>query len=187
MRQTSQGIQIDGSLGEGGGQVLRSALSMSIIMGMNVDVYNIRAGRSKPGLRPQHLKAVDAAAAISKADVNDAVLGSKKISFSPKGCYSGRYKFKIGTAGATSLVLQTIFVPLSLASATSTVIISGGTHVPWSPSYHYLAEQWLPYLSRSGFSAQLSLQQAGFYPQGGGRIMATIRPTSKISPNLLWR
>jgi RNA 3'-phosphate cyclase len=180
-------IEIDGSLGEGGGQVLRSALALSILTGQAMRITNIRAGRSKPGLMAQHLKAVDAAAAISKASVQGAALNSTDLVFEPAEIRSGRYKFDIQTAGATTLVLQTIFLPLSRASSASSVIITGGTHVPWSPSYHYLELNWLPLLIEMGFDAQIGLDQAGFYPQGGGRISAVIRPASEIQPLNLTR
>lgn len=181
-------VEIDGSQGEGGGQVLRSALALSILTGQAMRITNIRARRSKPGLMAQHLKAVDAAAAISKAHVQGAALNSTELVFEPIGIRSGRYKFDIKTAGSTTLVLQTIFVPLSLASSASSVIISGGTHVSWSPSYHYLELNWLPLLIEMGFDAQINLDQAGFYPQGGGRISAVIRPAAEIQPlNLIRR
>jgi RNA 3'-terminal phosphate cyclase (ATP) len=175
-------IEIDGSFGEGGGQVLRSALSLSVLTGQGVYLYNIRARRSRPGLMVQHLKSVDAAAAISGADVDGAELNSTVLTFRPSKIRSGRYHFDIGTAGATSLVLQTVYLPLSLASSASSVIITGGTHVPWSPCFHYLTLQWVPVLRRMGFDIQLELEQAGFYPQGRGRINAVIRPVGKISP-----
>jgi RNA 3'-terminal phosphate cyclase (ATP) len=175
-------IEIDGSMGEGGGQVLRSALSLSILTRQPFYIYNIRLGRKKPGLKAQHLKAVDAAAAISHAAVEGARLDSTTLTFVPGELRTGRYKFEIGTAGSTSLVLQTIFLPLSLAGSASTVMITGGTHVPWAPCYHYLEWQWLPVMRYLGFDASLSLEEAGFYPQGGGRISATIRPAHTISP-----
>lgn len=175
-------IEIDGSQGEGGGQVLRSALTLSIITGKEMRIINIRANRSKPGLKPQHLKAVDAAAAISKARVEGAALNSTSLMFSPSSIRSGRYKFDIGTAGSTSLVLQTIFLPLSLANSASSIIISGGTHVPWSPCFHYIDLHWMNYLHYMGFNADLYLDQAGFYPRGGGRITATVRPVHAINP-----
>jgi len=175
-------IEIDGAIGEGGGQILRSALSLSIITGKAFRINNIRARRSKTGLMAQHLKAVDAAAAISRANVEGAILGSSSLLFEPGEIRTGRYKFEIGTAGSTSLVLQTILLPLSLAGSASTVIIGGGTHVPWSPSYHYLEINWRAMMQSLGFDFQLSLDQAGFYPQGGGRITATIRPIHRIEP-----
>jgi RNA 3'-terminal phosphate cyclase (ATP) len=122
------------------------------------------------------LKAVDAAASISRAHVEGAALNSTSLVFEPGEVRTGRYKLDIGTAGSTSLVLQTIFAPLSLAASSSTVIITGGTHVPWSPCYHYLDMHWLHYMNLIGFDAQISLEAAGFYPQGGGRVDATIRP-----------
>jgi RNA 3'-terminal phosphate cyclase (ATP) len=177
-------IEIDGAQGEGGGQILRTALSLSIITGMPMYIKGIRAKRPKPGLRPQHLKAVDAAAAVSKATVKGSFLDSDSLTFIPSGIRTGRYKFDIGTAGSTSLVLQTIFLPLSLAKSASSVIITGGTHVHWSPCFHYLDFQWLPYLKQIGFDANLVLDQAGFYPRGGGRVSATILPIRQFSPLL---
>lgn len=175
-------IEIDGTMGEGGGQVLRSALTLSILTRQSTCIKNIRARREQPGLLPQHLKAIDAAAAVSKAQVEGAHHGSTMVIFKPDQIRSGRYRFDIGTAGSTSLILQTIFLPLSMATSASTVIISGGTHVPWSPCYHFLAWHWLEMVKRIGFSAEVSLDQAGFYPQGGGRITATIRPAKALIP-----
>jgi RNA 3'-terminal phosphate cyclase (ATP) len=178
-------LEIDGSQGEGGGQVLRSSLTLSILMRQAVHIKNLRLGRSKPGLQPQHLKAVDAAGAISRAEVEGASLGSTRLSFSPGEVRTGRYVWDIGTAGSTSLVLQTIFLPLSLAGSASSVIITGGTHVPAAPCYHYLDMLWLPFMLRLGCNARLSLEECGFYPQGGGRINATIRPARSLKPILL--
>jgi RNA 3'-terminal phosphate cyclase (ATP) len=175
-------IHIDGSLGEGGGQVLRSSLACSILTGQALRITGIRARRSQPGLRPQHLKSVDAAAAVSKANVQGAAHGSTSLVFEPQEIRSGRYKFDIGTAGATTLVLQTIMLPLSFAPSASTVMISGGTHVPWSPCFHFIDLHWLPFLHQIGYNAQVSLDQAGFYPQGGGRITTNIRPASPVTP-----
>jgi RNA 3'-phosphate cyclase len=173
-------IRIEGSLGEGGGQILRTALSLSLLTGKEFSIENIRASRPKPGLRPQHIKAVEAAAEVSRASVTGAVLGSSAIVFKPGEVRPGRYQFDIGTAGSTSLVLQTIFVPLSRTRVASSVTITGGTHVPWSPSYEYLTQIWLPYLEEIGFDGQVQLDRAGFYPQGGGRIQATIRPSAEV-------
>jgi RNA 3'-terminal phosphate cyclase (ATP) len=175
-------IEINGSLGEGGGQVLRSALSLSAITGKAVHLTNIRANRQKPGLQPQHLAAVRAAAAVSGGTVRGAALNSQQIVFEPQALHAGRYRFDIGTAGAATLVLQTVFLPLALANGSSTLTISGGTHVPFSPSYHYIERQWLPLLLSSGFWARISLEQAGFYPEGGGEIQAQIRQAQEIHP-----
>lgn len=175
-------IQIDGSLGEGGGQVLRSSLTLSLLTKYDFQITNIRSRRSNPGLRAQHLKAVEAAASVGRAGVQGAELGSTALSFHPEAIHPGRYSLEISTAGAASLVLQTIFLPLALAGAGSTITITGGTHVNWSPSYHYLELQWLPFMRRIGFNADLKLQLAGFYPEGGGHMTAAIPPNSAISP-----
>lgn len=173
---------------EGGGQVLRSALTLSILTGQEVLITNIRAGRPKPGLQPQHIQAVKAAAALCEASVEGVAAGAQRLQFAPGTVKPGGYTFEIHTAGAASLVLQTVFLPLSQAPGSSHVTITGGTHVPWSPSFHYLEWQWLPFLRRLGFEAGISLEQAGFYPQGRGRLQATLRPTARIAPlNLLER
>ena len=175
-------LHIDGSMGEGGGQVLRSALSLAILTGQPVHLTNLRAGRDKPGLRPQHLEAVKAAAAICGGEVRGAAVNSQQIFFEPGELHAGRYRFNIGTAGAATLVLQTVFLPLARAGDSSTISITGGTHVPFSPSYHYLERQWLPTLQEFGFWARMSLAQAGFYPAGGGEIQANLRPAKEIAP-----
>ena len=175
-------IDIDGSSGEGGGQVLRSALALSLLTGKALHLRNIRAKRSKPGLMAQHLVCVEASAKISQAEVEGAKLGSTSLVFQPGEVRSGRYRFDIPTAGSTSLVLQTIFLPLAMVEGTSQVTISGGTHVPYAPVYHYLELQWLPHLEKIGFQVRLALEQAGFYPAGGGCIHATIRNAGKFNP-----
>lgn len=175
-------IEIDGSQGEGGGQVLRSSLSLSLMTGKPMRITNIRARRPKPGLRAQHLKSVEAAVAVGKAKVEGATFGSRSLIFSPCGITAGQYQFDIGTAGSTSLVLQTIFAPLGLADHTSRITITGGTHVKWSPAYHYLRMNWLPHMHRIGFRGDLTLDLAGFFPQGGGRIRAQIQPSDPHMP-----
>jgi len=175
-------IIVDGSIGEGGGQILRTCLSLSLITGQAFHISNIRSGRPRPGLRAQHLKAVEVAAKIGKAEVDGVQLNSTSIFFTPKMIQPGRYQCDIGTAGSTSLVLQTIFLPLSMGDTASSISISGGTHVPWSPSFDFMVQQWLWYLKKIGFNISLKLELAGFYPQGGGLIHASIRPTNSISP-----
>ena len=169
-------IQIDGSRGEGGGQILRSSLALSLITGKAFSMVNVRARRIKPGLRPQHLKAVEAAAAIGRARIEGAALNSRSLIFEPSRIRSGEFYFDIGTAGSTSLVLQTILLPLSCAKSESSVTLVGGTHIPWSPCFHYLDLHWLRYLREIGFNISLRLESAGFYPRGGGRVHATIQP-----------
>lgn len=175
-------IHIDGSQGEGGGQVLRTALTLSVLAQQAVSIYNIRRKRPNPGLQQQHLTCVEAAAAICRAQVEGASRNSSEVRFFPGEMHSGRYRFEIKTAGSACLVLQTIFLPLSLAGSASSIDITGGTHVPWAPSFHYLEHQWLPLLNWLGFSASLELFKPGYYPRGGGRILATIRPASKLQP-----
>jgi RNA 3'-terminal phosphate cyclase (ATP) len=175
-------IEIDGAKGEGGGQILRSALTLSLMTNRHFRILNIRARRSKPGLRPQHLTSVNAAASVGQAQVEGACLGSREIEFRPSSIHPGSYRFEIPTAGSTSLVLQTVFLPLSAAESPSEIEIIGGTHVPWSPCFHYLEANWLPAMELQGFRADLALEIAGFYPQGGGRIRALIQPLKKIAP-----
>jgi RNA 3'-terminal phosphate cyclase (ATP) len=174
-------IEIDGSMGEGGGQVLRSALSASLITGIGFRIKNIRSRRSRPGLGAQHLKAIDAAAAVGQARVEGAQRNSTEVTFTPRSIRTGKYTFDIGTAGSTSLVLQTILIPLSLARSATSVSIKGGTHVPMAPCFHYLDNHWVEYLGSAGFDVMLKLDQAGFYPQGGGRISSIIRPANQIN------
>lgn len=175
-------IEIDGAIGEGGGQVLRTTLALSVIKGLPVHISNIRANRSKPGLQPQHLAAVQAAAAICGAEVSGAEINSRDVFFDPGIVQAGRYNFSIGTAGSTSLVIQTVFMPLTHGRDTSYITVSGGTHVPFSPSFDYLESQWMPVLQDCGYRARLMLQQAGFYPEGGGKVQATIRTVDEIQP-----
>jgi RNA 3'-terminal phosphate cyclase (ATP) len=175
-------LEIDASFGEGGGQILRSALSLSVITGEAMRLTNIRARRPQPGLKPQHLKAVEAAAQISAAHVEGATLGSQTLSFAPEGLQGGKYAFDIGTAGSVSLLLQTVYLPLSLAAGPSRLTLTGGTHVPWSPCYHYLQWQWLPYLAEAGYHLECSLERAGFYPRGGGLLHVNIVPSRHFSP-----
>jgi len=167
-------IEVDGAMGEGGGQVLRSALSLSLLTGQSFRLSRIRANRDRPGLRPQHLAAVQAAARVAGAEVRGDRVGAEEIDFVPGPVRSGDYFFDIGTAGATSLVLQTLLLPLALAPGTSSVTIHGGTHVPWSPCFHYLDWHWRPFLARIGVPFDLTMTMAGFYPQGGGGLQAQI-------------
>jgi RNA 3'-phosphate cyclase len=167
-------VHIDGARGEGGGQVLRSALALAAITGRPMRISNIRARRPKPGLMAQHLKAVEAAAAVANARVDGAQLRSQTLIFEPHGIRSGNFQFDIGTAGSSSLVLQTVAVPLSMAPDVSSVTITGGTHVPWSPCVDYLQRHWLLFLRRIGFDIDLT--------QGGGCIHATIHPARARAP-----
>ena len=175
-------INIDGAHGEGGGQIVRTALAMSALTGQVLHLYNIRGHRPKPGLMAQHLQAVKATAAITHARVQGAELGARELTFTPGPLGDGNYRFDIGTAGAVTLVAQTLIVPLSFAATASHITISGGTHVPWSPSFHYFSWHWLRFLERSGFRVRARLERIGFYPRGGGRISVDIDPISSLTP-----
>lgn len=173
---------IDGSHGEGGGQVLRTALTLSVLTGQSTRIEHIRAGRKKSGLRPQHLTAVRAAAAICDAELAGDALDSQTILFAPgKPAQAGAYTFDVrdaskgGSAGSVGLVLQTILLPLSLTGDASHITLRGGTHVPWAPSAFYLAHTFLPTLKRMGIETELDVSAWGFYPAGGGEIRVTIQ------------
>jgi RNA 3'-terminal phosphate cyclase (ATP) len=168
-------IQIDGAIGEGGGQILRSALTLSLLTQQPFRIRNVRARRPKPGLRPQHLEAVRAAATVSQAQVEGATSGSQSLMFTPGMVEGGSYVFEIKTAGSAPLVLQTILIPLCITKLDSIVTIKGGTHVPWSPCAEYLEMTWLPALAQMGYDAEVSCHRAGFFPRGGGLLEARIR------------
>jgi RNA 3'-terminal phosphate cyclase (ATP) len=167
---------IDGSRGEGGGQIVRSCLALSILTGKPVRIENMRARRNKAGLRNQHLTAVKAAAEICRAEVHGAALGSSTLDFRPGPARSGRYQFDVGTAGSISLVLQTILPPLLLAEEPSEVIFIGGTHNPGAPIFEFVKRVYLPLINRMGPQVDVQLQRHGFYPAGGGRVVARIQP-----------
>lgn len=170
---TQSSVTLDGSHGEGGGQILRTSLSLSALTGRPVEIVRIRAGRSRPGLQPQHLASVRAAASLCAAHLEGAEIGSVRLRFAPQAPPApGAYHFAIGTAGATPLVLQTVLLPLALASAASRVTITGGTHVSHAPTADYLERVYLPTLARHGLAASAQSPRAGFFPKGGGVVQA---------------
>lgn len=169
-------ISIDGSFGEGGGQILRSSLALSIVTGKPFRIDNIRAKRKKPGLMRQHLTAVRAAAEICAAKVEGDGIGSTRLDFTPGPVVGGEYNFSIGTAGSTTLVLQTILLPLALAKVPSRVSLEGGTHNPFAPPFDFLAKTYLPLVNRMGPNVTAKLERSGFYPAGGGRFVVEIVP-----------
>jgi RNA 3'-terminal phosphate cyclase (ATP) len=175
-------LLIDGSEGEGGGQLLRTSLALSMVTGKPFEMIHVRAKRPNPGLQAQHLQSLLAAQQVCAATVEGATKGSLKVRFMPGTPRSGIYRFDIGTAGATSLVLHTVYLPLHLGEQPSTVHILGGTHVPWSPTYHHLVEAWLPCLRSMGIGLELTLRRAGFYPHGGGELVAHLEPAATIQP-----
>lgn len=179
-QQNNNWLELDGSEGEGGGQVLRTALSLSMITGTPFRIDGIRGKRSKPGLLRQHLTAVQAAAAISGAEVQGAALGSQTLSFAPGPIRGGDYRFAIGTAGSCTLVLQTVLPALWFADTASNVLVSGGTHNRAAPPADFLIRCWLPLLQRMGVQQSISLQRHGFYPAGGGEVAAMVTPVAAL-------
>lgn len=174
-------IEVDGSMGEGGGQILRTSLALSLVTGRPLRIGAIRKGRARPGLMRQHLTAVQAAAEIGRAEVSGASVGSLELEFRPREVVAGDYQFRIGTAGSTTLVLQTVLPALLAAKAPSTLVLEGGTHNPLAPPFDFLARSFLPLLGRMGPQVAVSLERPGFYPAGGGRIRVAIEPAA-LSP-----
>lgn len=175
-------LVIDGSFGEGGGQILRTSLAMSLITGTAVRLTRIRANRDKPGLRQQHLTAVLAAAKIGNCEVQGATVGSSEITFRPNKVAAGNYVFPIGTAGSASLVFQTVLPPLLLAPGRSELRFEGGTHNSMAPPFDFLERAFVPLLKRMGADLEVSLERYGFYPKGGGAFTAKIGGGKKLAP-----
>lgn len=175
-------LRIDGARGEGGGQILRTALMLGLLTGRGLRFVRIREGRPQPGLKAQHLAAIEAAGAVSGARIQGAELGSREVAFDPGPVRPGRYQFEIGTAGSASLVIQTVAIPLALAGGPSRVSVSGGTHAPWSPSGTYLEWHWGPWAGSVGLEIDVSVEAVGFYPKGGGRLSARIQGGSSLRP-----
>jgi RNA 3'-terminal phosphate cyclase (ATP) len=177
-------LSVDGSYGEGGGQILRTALALAALTGVPVRIERIRARRSKPGLRPQHLTAVQAVARISQAEVSGVHLDSQTLTFRPRTPQGGHYLFdvaeKTGSAGAVTLVAQALLPPLLKAGTPATIILKGGTHVPWSPPAHYLSHVFLPTLAIMGAKVEMTLERWGWYPRGGGEIRLTVKPARPL-------
>ncbi|MBB2487752.1 RNA 3'-terminal phosphate cyclase [Mitsuaria sp. WAJ17] len=173
-------IEIDGSTGEGGGQILRTSLALSMCTGQPFALTRIRAGRPKPGLMRQHLTCVNAAAAVCGAQVLGAELSSQTLHFTPGPVRAGDYAFNVGTAGSCTLVLQTVWPALMMAEAPSRVKLGGGTHNPMAPPFHFLDRSYAPLLRRLGAEAELVLRRMGFYPAGGGEIEAVLWPARDL-------
>ncbi len=180
-------IEIDGSMGEGGGQILRSALAFSALLGVPVRIYNIRANRRPPGLKPNHLTTVKAIAEITNAKVEGLKLGSREIKFYPRTIRSGKFFFDIGTAGSIPLVLQAILPVLAFAPGRTEIKIRGGTAVPFSPPIHYLKFVFLEALRRMGVIANIEVKRMGYYPRGGGIVIARVDPVEFVRPIRLER
>jgi RNA 3'-terminal phosphate cyclase (ATP) len=174
-------ITIDGSFGEGGGQILRTSLALSLVTGQAFRIQNIRAGRQKSGLLRQHLTAVEAAAKVGNAAVDGAVLGSKELVFKPGKVRPGDYRFAVGTAGSATLVLQAVLPALIIGKEPSRLTLEGGTHNPHAPPFDFLDRAFLPLLNRMGPQVSAKLERAGFFPAGGGRFSIEIAPVEKLT------
>ncbi|MCP4656436.1 MAG: RNA 3'-terminal phosphate cyclase [bacterium] len=173
-------LEIDGSRGEGGGQILRSSLGLSMVTGTPFRIVEIRARRQRPGLRRQHLTAVRAAAQVSGARIDGAALGSTELSFSPQTVVPGSYHFDVGTAGSATLVLQTVLPALLDAPGRFELTLEGGTHNPHAPPFEFLAGTFLPIVERMGPTVVPRLERPGFYPAGGGRLTVTVEPSARL-------
>jgi RNA 3'-terminal phosphate cyclase (ATP) len=178
-------LALDGSFGEGGGQILRTSLALSLVTGVPFRLDNIRAGRKSPGLLRQHLTAVQAAAEVGKAEVSGDALGSRTLMFRPGRVAGGAYSFSVGSAGSATLVLQTVLPPLCLAPERSTLTLEGGTHNPFAPPFDFLATTFLPLLGRMGPRVEAHLERPGFYPAGGGRFRVAVEPALRFEPLVL--
>ena len=175
-------IKIDGMYGEGGGQILRTSLSLSLVTGKPFQIENIRAGREKAGLLRQHLTAVLAAAEVSGAEVEGATLGSSCVTFTPGAVRSGEYRFAVGTAGSGTLVFQTVLPALMLARGSSKIAMEGGTHNTGAPPFEFLSRSFMPLIESMGPKVCLHFERYGFYPAGGGRFTAEIEPVTTLTP-----
>jgi RNA 3'-terminal phosphate cyclase (ATP) len=178
-------LHIDGNQGEGGGQVLRTSLALSLVTGRPFRIEAIRAGRSKPGLLRQHLTAVRAAAAVSGATVDGDDLGGMVVTFAPGQVRGGQFHLAVGTAGSATLVLQAILPALLLASQPSRVVLEGGTHNPFAPPFDFLDRTFLPLVQRMGGRVTARLERHGFHPAGGGRFTVDVEPASRLEPLVL--
>jgi RNA 3'-terminal phosphate cyclase (ATP) len=173
-------IELDGAQGEGGGQILRTALALSVITGRPLALHSIRAGRAKPGLMRQHLMCVQAAAAISGATVQGATLGATELRFEPGPVRAGDHEFAVASAGSCMLVLQTVLPALMLADGPSHLRLKGGTHNPMAPSFHFVRDAYAPLVRRLGVGLDLQLHRLGFYPAGGGEASVAITPAARL-------
>ena len=178
-------LTIDGSRGEGGGQILRTALALSAVTGAAFRIEKIRAGRARPGLMRQHLTSAQAAAEICGARMEGAEPGSTSLRFEPGRVRAGAYRFAVGTAGSTTLVLQTVLPALLRADAPSSLVLEGGTHNPSAPPFDFLVRSFLPQLAKMGARVTATLEKPGFYPAGGGRFTVAIEPAAELKPLVL--
>lgn len=174
-------LSIDGSFGEGGGQILRSSLALSILTQTPFTLTNIRAGRKSPGLKKQHLKCIEAAVALSDGKAEGATFKSSKLSFTPGTPKAGDYRIEIGSAGSTMLVLQTILPIMLTMDEQCALTVTGGTHNPWAPPFEFFRDSFIGQLKKMGAHIEVQLTRYGFFPQGGGEVTLTVTP-AELSP-----
>ncbi len=175
-------VQIDGSLGEAGGQILRTAIGLSCSTGKPVRIFNIRKGRPVSGLKAQHMKGIEAAAKLCNADVKGLKIGSKEVEFRPKDILKEKIEIDVGTAGSVTLVLQTLMIPASVVDRDLVFEVSGGTHVSWSPTTGYFRHVFCEFIGKMGVNVESETLSYGFYPKGGGKIMVFVKPTGMLIP-----
>ncbi len=179
-------VRIDGSYGEGGGQILRTTLALSSLLKEEVEIYNIRKGRKVPGLQPQHLTCVEACKETTSGKAQGANLRSESLRFLPQKLEGGDFKFDVakikGSAGSVSLVLQAILPALVFAKSPSKIVVFGGTHVPWSPPFTYLKDLFFPMVEKIGCFVQGEIKRWGWYPRGGGEVICSVYPKNRIIP-----
>jgi len=180
-------LSIDGSQGEGGGQIIRSSIALSMITGTPFTVFNIRARRAKPGLARQHVTAVQSAARLCQAKVDGATVGSSSLTFIPGEVQPGSYNFDIGSAGSTMLVLQTLLPALLHATGPTRLVLQGGTHNPLAPPFDFFRCTFAPLVEKMGARLSLQLESYGFYPAGGGRVVVDVTPAKLVGFDLLSR
>ncbi|PMP93835.1 MAG: RNA 3'-phosphate cyclase, partial [Nitrososphaera sp.] len=175
-------IELDASLGEGGGQVLRYSLAIASITGRDVRLFNVRIRRERPGLQRQHLAALRLLAALTHAYVEGDELGSTQVYFRPSGIFGGRYIVDVGTAGSITLMLQSVLPVLAFADSQVEIVLRGGTDVPRSPTYDYFSHVFLEHLNRMSYEVKLELVRRGHYPRGGGEVWAVVPGGVHLSP-----
>ncbi|MEK6976814.1 MAG: RNA 3'-terminal phosphate cyclase [Candidatus Hydrothermarchaeota archaeon] len=178
-------MEIDGSYGEGGGQILRTSIALSALLGEPVKITNIRKARPRPGLAQQHRVGIEALGRLSGAEVKGLEMGSQVVEFSPKDLMPGRYEIDIGTAGSISLLLQGLMLPAAFAGGRVEFSIIGGTDVKWSPTIDYLRNVLVPVLERMGYGATIQVANRGYYPKGGGRVVVSVEPVGALEAAML--
>lgn len=178
-------IEIDGSVGEGGGQVVRTSVALAALLGKDIHIFNVRAKRRPPGFRPQHIVGVRAVARLSQAHVEDLMVSSTELTFKPRTRLSGEFSFEIGTAGSIPLVLQALMPSAAFSPGPVKISLGGGTDVRWSPPIDYMKYVVVPVLARLGYRANLTVLRRGHYPRGGGKVVVEVKPVRKLTPVVL--